>query len=172
MAGSIGKAKAESSYLLPEDSADGNNFVSEFEKAHPLVVPKALSQVTHLGTVCHTWGPGSSSLHIAGKSVSVTFCPCVCPLSQDNTLALLKALGASEGGRSGARRGAGRVGRHATQEARFSDEGSVIGMAEPADPPGSLGAKLQELGRRLLQVRLGQAWAKGCKTEVRTTCLV
>jgi len=43
--GSTGKAQAESSYLLPEDSADGNNFVSEFEKAHPLVVPKALSQV-------------------------------------------------------------------------------------------------------------------------------
>jgi hypothetical protein len=35
----------EASYLLPEDSEDGNNFVSEFEKAHPLVAPKALSQV-------------------------------------------------------------------------------------------------------------------------------
>jgi len=80
-------------------------------------------------------------------------------------LALLKALGASEGGRSGARRGAGRVGRHATREARFSDEGSVIGMSELVDPPGSLGAKLQELGRRLLQVRVWEARAAKLRSE-------
>lgn len=48
-AGTSGQAaggnKTEASYLLPEDSEDGNNFVSEYEKAHPLVVPKALTQV-------------------------------------------------------------------------------------------------------------------------------
>ena len=37
--------KQEASYMLPEDSEDGNNTVSEYEKAHPLVVPKALTQV-------------------------------------------------------------------------------------------------------------------------------
>lgn len=37
-------AKGEASYLLAEDSEDGGSFVSEYEKAHPLVVPKALTQ--------------------------------------------------------------------------------------------------------------------------------
>jgi hypothetical protein len=75
-------------------------------------------------------------------------------LLQDHTLALLKAIGISEGGRGGSRRGGGRLGRRASREAHFSDDGSLSGSTpEAADPPGSLGAKLQELGRRLLQVR-------------------
>jgi hypothetical protein len=41
-----GGSGAEGAYLLPKDSEDGNNFVSEYENAHPLVVPKALSQVS------------------------------------------------------------------------------------------------------------------------------
>lgn len=50
-----GGSKAEASYLLPEDSEDGNNFVSEYEKAHPLVVPKALSQVCAGGGWLTAW---------------------------------------------------------------------------------------------------------------------
>lgn len=50
---STGKASAaaaaatsgDAAYLLPEDSEDAANYVSEYEKAHPLVMPKALSQV-------------------------------------------------------------------------------------------------------------------------------
>lgn len=43
------------------------------------------------------------------------------------------------------------MGRRATREAHFSDDGSLCGQ-ETADPPGSLGAKLQELGKKLLLV--------------------
>jgi hypothetical protein len=39
-----GTPKPKASYLLPEDSEEGGSF----EKAHPLVVPKALSQVRTL----------------------------------------------------------------------------------------------------------------------------
>lgn len=42
-AGSGGRADAAG--LLSEHSDDGNAFVSEYEKAHPLLVPNALSQV-------------------------------------------------------------------------------------------------------------------------------
>lgn len=74
-------------------------------------------------------------------------------LLQDHTLALLKAIGISEGGRGGSRRGGGRLGRRQSREAHFSDDGSLSGSTpEAAHPPGSLGAKLQELGKRLLQV--------------------
>jgi hypothetical protein len=48
--GSKGEAAAG---LLPEHSDDGNTFVSEYEKAHPLIVPSALSQVGSAhGCVC------------------------------------------------------------------------------------------------------------------------
>lgn len=70
---------------------------------------------------------------------------------QDHTLALLKAIGITDGGKPKCNGGRG-GGRRTTREARFSDEGSLCGQ-EAADAPGSLGAKLQELGRRLLQVR-------------------
>lgn len=75
---------------------------------------------------------------------------------QDHTLALLKAIGITEGAKPASKRSGGRPGRRATREARFSDEGSLSGQ-EPADPPGSLGAKLQELGKKLLQVRPAQS---------------
>jgi hypothetical protein len=42
---STATAGGDAAYLLPEDSADAANYVSEYEKAHPLVMPKALSQV-------------------------------------------------------------------------------------------------------------------------------
>jgi hypothetical protein len=35
-------------HLLAEDSEGGDKFVSEYEKAHPLIVPNALSQVRGL----------------------------------------------------------------------------------------------------------------------------
>lgn len=75
-------------------------------------------------------------------------------LPQDHTSALLTAIGVTDGGKPNAakRKGGRGGGRRATREARFSDEGSLCGQ-EAADAPGSLGAKLQELGRRLLQVR-------------------
>lgn len=72
--------------------------------------------------------------------------------TQDPTFALLKAIGVSDSAKAGGRRTGGRGGRSAAREARFSDEGSLCGVPEAADPPGSLGAKLQELGKRLLQV--------------------
>ncbi|WIA17403.1 hypothetical protein OEZ85_014259 [Tetradesmus obliquus] len=122
---STGKASAaaaaaatsgDAAYLLPEDSEDAANYVSEYEKAHPLVMPKALSQ--------------------------------------DHTLALLRAIGVAgddgpSGGKPGGRRG-GRAGGRAGREPRRSEEGWQLGAAEVPDAPGSLGAKLQELGRRLL----------------------
>lgn len=70
--------------------------------------------------------------------------------AQDHTSALLKAIGVSEGGKGGSKRGGGRPGRRATREAHFSDDGCSV--PEGPEPVGSLGAKLQELGRRLLQV--------------------
>jgi hypothetical protein len=68
--------------------------------------------------------------------------------------------GGASGRAGGGRRGpaAGRLQQRAgvggAQEARFSDDGSLAGGqdVDAADAPGSLGAKLQELGRRLLQV--------------------
>jgi hypothetical protein len=42
-------ASGDAAYLLPEDSEDAANYVSEYEKAHPLVMPKALSQVRLAG---------------------------------------------------------------------------------------------------------------------------
>lgn len=75
---------------------------------------------------------------------------------QDHTAALLKAIGVSDGPKGGPKARAGRVGRSATREAHFSDDGSQSGGQELPDPPGSLGAKLQELGKRLLQVRSGR----------------
>lgn len=47
----------DAAYLIPEDSEDAANYVSEYEKAHPLVVPKALSQVR---------GPPCSAEGVAG----------------------------------------------------------------------------------------------------------
>jgi WD40 repeat protein len=47
---STAAASGDAAYLLPEDSADAANYVSEYEKAHPLVMPKALSQVRSTGT--------------------------------------------------------------------------------------------------------------------------
>lgn len=88
--------------------------------------------------------------------LSTLVCACVRVCAhlhmQDHTLALLNAVGGS--GRGGSRRVGGRQGRLAAREARFSEDGSLYGTQEPADQPGTLGAKLQELGRRLLQVRL------------------
>ncbi|KAF6254405.1 WD40-repeat-containing domain protein [Scenedesmus sp. NREL 46B-D3] len=115
---SAAAGSAEAAYLLPEDSEDAGHYVSEYEKAHPLVTPKALSS--------------------------------------DHTLALLRAIGVAgddgaQGNRSGGRRG-GRAGGRPGREPRLSEEGSQLGAAEPPDAPGSLGAKLQELGRRLLMV--------------------
>jgi hypothetical protein len=73
-------------------------------------------------------------------------------------LALLRAIGvAGDDGPSGAKHGArrgGRAGGRAGREPRLSEEGSQLGAPEPPDAPGSLGAKLQELGRRLLMVGL------------------
>jgi hypothetical protein len=176
------KAGAEGAHLLPEDSEDGNNFVSGYEKAHPLVVPKALSQVS-CGVVTCLWAVQMTSATgiyarvytlqhkvtcllqlLTGTEVQVAHkgtmlcCPLLLLLLlllllQDHTLALLKAIGISEGGRGGSRCGGGRLGRRASREAHFSDDGSLSGSTpEAADPPGSLGAKLQELGRLLLQV--------------------
>lgn len=36
----------DAAYLVPEDSDEAGGIVSEYEKAHPLVAPKSLSQVT------------------------------------------------------------------------------------------------------------------------------
>lgn len=84
---------------------------------------------------------------------------------QDHTSALLKAIGITDGGKPNAspKRNGGRGGgRRATREAHFSDDGSLSDQEAAADAPGSLGAKLQELGRQLLQVRLGMSCGTGC----------
>jgi WD40 repeat protein len=51
---STAAASGDAAYLLPEDSADAANYVSEYEKARPLVMPKALSQVRSTTTCCTT----------------------------------------------------------------------------------------------------------------------
>lgn len=43
--GGASEASSSSSFLVPDDDSEDGNNVSEYEKAHPLVVPKALSQV-------------------------------------------------------------------------------------------------------------------------------
>lgn len=53
MSASLGSG-ADAAYLLPEDSDEAGNFVSEYEKAHPLITPKALSQVrSAMGCHCY-----------------------------------------------------------------------------------------------------------------------
>jgi hypothetical protein len=162
-------SRLEAPGLLPEDSEEGQ-VVSEYEKAHPLVVPMALSQVCvwagtalrlsntrQQGKACPTpscrelGGLSLTWQQHAACSVSVSI------ILQDHTSALLQAIGITDGGKpsNAAKRSGGRGGggRRATREARFSEEGSLSGQEAAADAPGSLGAKLQELGRRLLQVR-------------------
>jgi hypothetical protein len=82
---------------------------------------------------------------------------CCCCCLQDHTLALLRAIGVAgddgpSGAKPGGRRG-GRAGGRPGREPRLSEEGSQLGAPEAPVAPGSLGAKLQELGRRLLMVR-------------------
>jgi hypothetical protein len=166
----------EAAYLLPEDSEDAANYVSEYEKAHPLVMPKALSQVRSLqdsqnGTPVHSsllehvavvrlwltlWRSQNLSLHCTNYTAP-TAAAAAAAAPQDHTLALLRAIGVAgddgpsgskHGGRRGGRTAAGRAGR----APRLSEEGSQLGAPEPPDAPGSLGAKLQELGRKLLLV--------------------
>lgn len=74
-------------------------------------------------------------------------------LFQDHTLALLQAIGVSDNpATSGTKAGrrAGRLGGRGGRDAAGSDDDSMFD--DNPDMPGTLGAKLQELGKKLLQV--------------------
>eukprot|EP00775_Hariotina_reticulata_P004041 gene4041-4288_t len=105
--------------LLGEDSEDVGSSLSDYEKAHPLVMPKSLSQDHALALL--------QAIGVDGESAASSKAP-------------------AGGGRSAARRG----GHELCAAGDDLPAGSPY-LTEPTDPPGSLGAKLQELGRRLLQ---------------------
>jgi WD40 repeat protein len=72
-------ASGDAAYLLPEDSEDAANYVSEYEKAHPLVMPKALSQVSSTATPAP-----QIILHAMAADSEKSNLPCICAGMSDS----------------------------------------------------------------------------------------
>ena len=95
--------------FLDDDLGDEAQYISSYEKAHPLEVPKALLK--------------------------------------QNEWALLKAIGVVEDDKAGKRRG----GKALKDGGQAGGGGGGFGDA-PTDSPGSLGSKLESMGKELLTV--------------------
>ncbi|KAL6755154.1 WD40-repeat-containing domain protein, partial [Haematococcus lacustris] len=98
---------------LVEDDEDEEHFVSNYEKAHPLEVPRALTEA--------------------------------------NQWQLLKAIGVLEEDKAGGKKGR-------TRHLKARDR--TYGAADEPELPGTLGSKLNDLGKELLHVSSERGWVR------------